>query len=223
MKPHFDPWITTRQDVVSTSFATSWNYAKWYSDKHQNPEDPLKWEYGDSTGWFSYYMFDTVITEMKNAFRHPLNYHIPGMSRRILGLLGLVKKDTSQNFGALNKLQKWIGDITHRIDSTTSTIKILKAKTDIPGNHGAILTYARDDIVIFDMGPGQAYEQRTMVEISSDKPLALAVPLNRVEEYQRKVEGLGLHFQVLAIEAVDYHLSQFPLHQLTSDLKVDHR
>ena len=125
-----------------------------------------------------------------------------------------------ENPSILHKLQRWVGDINSTVDISTSAIEILNTNTDIPANHGAIFTYSRDDIEVFDMGPGRVYEEGTMKEVPPNKPLSLAVPLNKFKEYQRKAQVLGLQFPVLPIEAVDYHFSQFPLPQLTSELKV---
>lgn len=219
LKPHEDTWITTREAIDSTSFATTWPYAKWYADKHQNPNDPLEWNYGDSNEWFSYCMWDTVQTEAKN----PRNYKQlpPLVAKKILKFTGLVKKPTdSQKMSALKKLTQWVSDLTTEVTTDTPVAEILRGQTDIPDNFGAIVTVSRDDVELFDMGPGRVYEERTMSQVPPQKFISLAVPLDRVEEYAAKVAQLGLNFPVLPIEAVDYHMSQFPLKDLTTASKT---
>ncbi len=96
----------------------------------------------------------------------------------------------------------------------------LKAQTDIPGNFGAIVSISRDSVKLFDMGPGRIYEERTKSQIAPSTFKAIAVPLGKVQQYTDIVNQLGLGFPVVSIEAVEYHMSQFSLHELTKGLKV---
>ena len=120
----------------------------------------------------------------------------------------------------MNKLQKWVRDVRSDVTSQTPSIDVLESQTDIPGNHGAILTFAKEDIPLFDMGPGRVYEERSTETATPEQIKALSVPLNRVDEYKEKVKALGLSCPVLPIEAVDYHFSKFPLRELTTEARV---
>ncbi len=224
LKPHHDMWIQGGSGGVdSTSFATAWPYAKWYSDKHQDPNDPLAWEYGDSTEWFQYNMLDTVKRGAQNALLHPsasLRRYGPAIANRIGDALRNTMRDAPSDSRELDKLQQWISDVRSDVTPSTPGIEVLHGSTDIPDNFGAIITINRSDVELFDMGSGGVYEERTQSEVVPNRFRSLSVPLNKVGEYEQKIKQLGLSVPVLPIEAVDYHFSHFPFQELTKSLRA---
>ena len=224
LQPHLDTWIMGKPDVTSTSFASSWSYAKWYADKHQSPENPLKWEYGNSADWFSFFMMDTILHEMHYTMRHPRTVlpHVSDMAKDTVSYLRTMRKSTDEVPNKrIERLQRWISDIRKGdLENNTTPLSILQAQTDIPGNFGAIVTLPADKIALFDMGPGRVYEERTSQEVLPNTFTSIAVPLVQVEAYKEKVKTMGVVVPVLPIEAIEYHMSRFPLPQVTTALRV---
>lgn len=224
LKPHHDTWILGmgKEGVYSTSFATAWPYARWYADKHQSPDVPVLWEYGDANQWFSYYLADTFLTEFKQALRHPRAHakFVPQVASRIRRYIGNMRKSNYTGETEATKGRQWVHDIRHDVSSSTPAIELIRGRTDIPGNFGAMVTVNRKDVELFNMGKGRVYEERTESEVVPNRFASLAVPMEKLAEYRERVRDLHLVFPVLPIEAVDYHFSQFPLRELTSGLRI---
>jgi len=221
LKPHTDPWLLTQGSMQSTSFATVWSYAKFYADAHQAPDDPLQWEYGDGTEWFSYCIVDTGRQEFKRG-RTAGKIRTWGQSKgSLLQTLRtrrqLPERNTPANY---NRLQRWARDIRSDITPQTSTLDVLSGRTNIPGNFSAIITVSEDDVPLAPMEFGGTYEKRAAHTIEPSLFTSLAVPLNRVEEYNAKARGLGYSFPVLSIEAIEYHMSRFPVEELAHAQRI---
>ncbi|HEV7453850.1 MAG TPA: hypothetical protein VGO07_01180 [Candidatus Saccharimonadales bacterium] len=212
LSPHTDPWALTQGSMQSTSFATAWSYAKFYADVYQTPDDPLEWEYGNGADWFSYFIADTAGRTFKKALA-------AGSLRKGLRTL---RKTQEQNVNAngYNRLQRWAFDLRSDITPQTSTLDVICARTDIPGNFGAIITVSEDDMLLAPMGLGGTYEKRAARTVGPEEFISLAVPLNKVDEYSAKVHGLGYSFPVLPTEAVEYHMSHFPIQELAHAQRV---
>lgn len=190
----------------STSLAFSWEYAKWYATMCQDPNRSLAWEYGNRDNWGAYFLYRTLV-DFRNI------KHIPSISKRIgrRTIDKLVGKDRQR---VPNRAHKWISATSREITEDSRLNEILRAKTDIPGNFGAVLTVNESDAPAVKMGPGDAYERRTQSPITSDKFVALSVPLDQVDTYRNITDSLGYKFPVLPIEAVDYHMRKFPFDEI---------
>jgi len=224
LKPHLDPWIMGVESVQSISFATAWSYAKWYADKHQHPTDPLKWEYGDSNLWFSFFMTRTILEEIKEKIKTTSVgakniYSIPG---KLLSYVKNIRQNpqAEQDIVGLNRLQKWITDLRADITTATPPLDIIRMRTDIPGNYGAIVTLPNKDVSLFDMGYGRVYEERSAEQVQATDFTSISVPFNKVEQQKTKLDSLGLRLPVLATEAIEYHMSKFKFPQVTYELSV---
>lgn len=193
--------------MMSTSLAPSWEYAKWYAAMCQDPETPLKWEYGSRDHWGSFFLYRTLVD--KGNIKH-----IPTITKRIGG------RFTAKLFGQEREKQngralKWLSATTSSLPENAKIQDILKAKTDISGNFGGILTIRKEDAPRIEQGPGDAYEYRTSARITPDKFVALSVPIDQVDTYRNVIHALGHTFPVLPMEAVDLHMSQFSFRELT--------
>ncbi len=209
--PHLDVWNSTPGGYLSTSLATVWSYAKVYADFHQRSDDPLLWQYGDKADWLSYIMGATVWEHLKDNVKSP---------RQVLHRFSRVREFAkgNKNTGDLSRLQKWVQDV-RKSRPTDRTKVIFHAHTDIPGNFGAVFTIDSAKVAIAPKGPG-VYEVRTVEPIKGSDFLSLAVPMNRLEEYQEKTRELGHSFPVLPMEAVDFHVSKFPFNEVTVNRKI---
>lgn len=211
LRPHADPWALTEGSPLSVSFATVWSYARFYAEAHQILDSPLEWEYGDRAGWFSYCIVGTARQSFGTA-----------LSASNLRTLGRPKQElrTLHAKRGYSRLQCWALDVRRDVTPQTSMIDVICGQTDIPGNFGAIITVSKDDVPLAPMGLGGTYEKRAGRPIRPDEFTSLAVPLNKVEEYAAKVHGLGYSFPVLSIEAVEYHISRFPIQELVQAQRV---
>jgi hypothetical protein len=207
LKPHTDPWALTQGSTQSISFATVWSYGKFYAGVYQSPVDPLEWEYGNRVAWFAYCIVDTALQSLRKTRSIGLE-----MLRQLRG--------KSVDANRYNRLQRWALDVRSDITPQTSMIDVISGQTDIPGNFGAIITVSEDDVPLAPMPLGGTYEKRAARPIGPAEFISLAVPLNRVEEYTAKVQGLGYSFPVLPIEAVEYHMSQFGVEELAHAQRV---
>ncbi|MGH7157470.1 MAG: hypothetical protein ACREGD_00100 [Candidatus Saccharimonadales bacterium] len=206
LTPHADPWAVTEGSPLSVSFATVWSYARFYAEAHQTPDDPLEWEYGNRTGWFSYCIVGTARQSLGTAL----------LASNILKL-GRPKQELRTLHATNNgysRLQRWALDLRRDVTPQTSMIDVICGQTDIPGNFGAIITVSEDDVPLAPMGLGGTYEKRAARPVRPEEFTSLAVPLNKVEEYAAKVHRLGYSFPVLSIEVVEYHMSHFPIQEL---------
>ncbi len=169
-------------------------------------------------------MIDTIRRELRDALLHPgkTSKALLKVPKRVGRILRNVRKQSEfESTGATSaRLQAWISDIRDDVDSTTSATDILRGQTTIPNNYGTIITMTRDNVELFDMGPGRVYEERTKMPVLPQAFTSIAVPLNKVATETQRVHALGLDFPVLPIEAVDYHLSKFPLSELTTATRV---
>lgn len=212
LTPHTDPWALTEGSAQSVSFATAWSYAKYYADVYQLPADPLAWEYGNRAAWFSYFIVDTAKQTLKKAQfldilkRRPRKNH--------------PKRKHDVSIKDYSRLQRWALDVRRDITPQTSAIDIICGRTDITDNFGAILVMSEDDVRLATMRLGGTYEKRAARSVKPTKFMALAVPLNKVEEYTAKVRRLGYSFPVLAVEVVEYHMSRFSTQELTRAQRV---
>ena len=205
LRPHADAWALTEGSALSVSFATVWSYARFYAEAHQPPDDGLAWVHGDRVGWFSYCIVGTARQSLGTALLAS-NLHALGRPKKELRPV-----HTSNGY---SRLQRWALDIRRDVTPQTSMIDVIRGRTDIPGNFGAIITVSEKDVPLAPMGLGGTYEKRAARPIRPDEFTSLAVPLNKVGEYAAKVHKLGYSFPVLPIEAVEYHLSHFPLREL---------
>jgi hypothetical protein len=222
LQPHTDLWSLTHDSMQSTSFATSWPYAKYYADMHQSPSDPLQWEYGAHDEWFSYFMVDTVRQGFKKARAAGSLQKSAQPRTRLRTALGALRDKRQQNVSTdgYNRLQRWARDVRSDVTPQTSMLDVLHGQTDIPGNFGAIITVSEEDVPLAPMGPGGTYEKRAIQPVMPQQFTSLAVPLNKVAEYSARVHGLGYTFPVLPIEAVEYHMSHYPIEELAHKQRV---
>ncbi|HUD10794.1 MAG TPA: hypothetical protein VMS08_00165 [Candidatus Saccharimonadia bacterium] len=220
LSPHTDPWALTQGSMQSTSFATAWSYTKYYADVHQMPDDPLEWEYGNRVDWFSYFIVDTAWQSFKEA-------RAAGKTRRLGQPKGSLRQELRTlrqtreqdiNANGYNRLQRWA--FRSDIAPQTSTRDVICGRTDIPGNFGTIITVSEDDVPLAPMGLGGTYEKRSARPVEPREFTSLAVPLDKVEENTTKVHDLGCSFPVLPIEAVEYHMSHFPIQELAHAQRV---
>ena len=222
LKPHTDPWTLTEGSMQSVSFATAWSYARFYAEAHQTPDDPLEWEYGNRVGWFAYCIVGTARQSFGTAVlagkARMLGQSKDGQQKELRTLRSKRKQNTTVN--GYSPLQCWALDVRSDISLQTSALDVICGQTDIPGNFGAIITVSEADVPLAPMGLGGTYEKRAARPVVPREFTSLAVPLNKVEEYISKVHGLGYSFPVLPIEAVDYHMSHFPIRGLTHAQRV---
>lgn len=205
LRPHADAWALTEGSVLSVSFATAWSYARFYAEAHQPPDNPLVWVYGKGVGWFSYCIVGTA--------RQSLGTALLASNLRALGRPKQELRTPRTNNG-YSRLQRWALDVRRDITLRTSITDVISGRTDIAGNFGAIITVSEKDVPLSPMGLGGTYEKRAARPIRPDEFASLAVPLNKVEEYAAKVRQLGYSFPVLPMEAVEYHMSHFPIQEL---------
>ena len=212
LSPHPDPWALTEGSMQSTSFATAWSYAKFYADVYQTPDEPLEWECGSGADWFSYCIVGTARQTLKKALA----------TGSLLQELRALRQTREQNVSAnsYNRLQRWALDVRSDITPQTSVVDVINGRTDIPGNFGAIITVSEDDVPLAPMGLGGTYEKRAARPVRPGEFTSLAVPLNKVEEYATKIHNLGYVFPVLPIEAIEYHMSHFPIQELAHAQRV---
>lgn len=205
LKPHLDQ-IGIRKPMVSTSLAYSWEYAKWFATMQQDPNEPLRWEYGDRDAWGSFFRFKNY-TDASNL------RHIAPMAKRMVSERLIKKIDNKQSdFPASHK---WISATTSQVPPEATGMEILKAKTDLPGNFGAVITIDGNSVnANSGWGFGDAYEARTFEDIEPGNFVALAVPLRQVDTYMDVVQDLNYKFPVLPLEAVDLHMSRFALEEV---------
>ncbi len=213
LSPHTDPWALTNGSRQSTSFATAWSYAKFYADMHQASDDPLEWEYGNAADWFSYFIADTFRQTFDKA-------RATGRLRQEFRTLRQQTREQNVNTGGYSRLQRWALDVRRDVTPQTSMLDVISGRTDIAGNFSAIITVSEDDVPLAPMGLGGTYEKRAARPVEPGEFTSLAVPLNKVQEYTAKVRGLGYSFPVLPIEAVEYHMSRFPIQELTHAQRV---
>jgi hypothetical protein len=212
LRPHTDAWALTEGSPQSVSFATVWSYARFYAEAHQTPDNPLRWKYGNRAGWFSYCIVGTARQTFGTALLLR-NARRPSRS----------KQESTRLYTANNgysRLQLWALDVRHDVTPKTSIIDVICGQTDIPGNFGAIITASEHDVPLAPMGLGGTYEKRSARPVNPEEFTSLAVPLNKVEEYAAKVRDLGYSFPVLPIEAVEYHMSHFPIRELAHAQRV---
>jgi hypothetical protein len=219
LRPHTDPWALTKGSRLSVSFATVWPYARFYAEAHQTSDNPLEWEYGNRVGWFSYCIVGTArqsfgTARLVRSLGRPI-----GSLRQELRTLRPTRKQKATINGC-NRLQRWALDIRSDITPQTPKLDVICGQTDISGNFGAIITVSEDEVPLESMGLGGTYEKRAARAIEPREFASLAVPLNKVEEYTAKVHHLGYSFPVLPIEAVEYHLSHFPIQELAHTQRV---
>jgi hypothetical protein len=210
LRPHTDPWALTEGSPQSVSFATVWSYARFYAEAHQTPDNPLEWEYGNRTGWFSYCIVGTARQTLGTALLAG-NVHTPSRPKPAR------EQNTTNGY---SRLQRWALDVRGDITSQTSIIDVICGQTDITNNFGAIITVSEDDVPLAPMELGGTYEKRAARPVMPTEFTSLAVPLNKVEEYTARVRRLGYSFPVLPIEAVEYHLSKFPIQELAHAQRV---
>ena len=222
LKPHIDPWALTEGSTQSVSFATVWCYARFYAEAHQTPDNPLEWEFGNRAGWFSYCIVGTVQQSFGTG-RLARNVRTLGRPKDSLRQeLRTLRQTRKQNTPTNNysRLQRSALDVRSNVTPQTSMIDVICGQTDIPGNFAAIITVSENDVPLTPMGLGGTYEKRTARPVEPREFTSLAVPLNKVEEYATKVRDLGYSFPVLPIEAVEYHMSHFPVQELAHAQRV---
>jgi hypothetical protein len=218
LRPHADPWALTEGSTLSVSFATVWPYARFYAEAHQAPDDPLAWKYGNRVGWFSYCIVGTARQSFGTALLAS-NVRALGQPKQELRTASPTREQNTANNG-YSRLQRWALDVRSDVTPQTSKLDVIRGQTDIPGNFGAIITVSEDDVPLVPMGLGGTYEKRTARSVEPKEFTSLAVPLNKVDEYAAKVYDLGYSFPVLPIEAVEYHMSHFPIQELALAQRV---
>lgn len=218
LRPHADPWALTEGSMLSVSFATVWSYARFYAEAHQTPGSSLEWEYGNRVGWFSYCIVGTARQSFGTALLAS-NLRTLGRPKRELRTIRQIREQNVSANG-YNRLQRWALDVRSDITPQVSIMEVIYGRTDIPGNFGAIITVSEDDVPLAPMGLGGTYEKRSARPVEPRKFTSLAVPLNKVGEYTAKVHDLGYSFPVLPIEAIEYHMSHFPIQELAHEQRV---
>jgi hypothetical protein len=218
LRPHTDPWALTEGSTQSVSFATAWSYARFYAEAHQPPDNPLTWEYGNRVGWFSYCIVGTARQSLGTALLASNLRTLTQPKHESRGFRPIREQNATKN--DYGRLQRWALDVRSDITPQTSKLDVICGRTDISGNFGVIVTVSEDDVPLTSMELGGTYEKRSACPVKPWEFTSLAVPLSKVEEYAIKVHDLGYSFPVLPIEAIEYHMSHFPMQELAQAQRV---
>lgn len=187
------PHVDSRWGVASTSFTTAWPYARYYASGFQQPDEPLAWEYGKGADWHDFYLRDTIKRTARYSALHPI--------------------------ATVAKYAPLIPSRAARAISKVRANRRTTERTEKPGDFGIVVAVGKEDVVPINVGKA-VYEVRTGTRVTPDKFRSIAVPLDRLAEYEERAKQLGLAVPVLPIEAVDYHFSRFPVREVTKNLRL---
>ncbi len=207
---HQDPWLPTGE-VQSASFAVSYFYAKWYSDKYTGTDTTLEYKFGDTLDWFLYYMKDTMYQEFREVISGERQFDVTQLYQR--------KKESDSLY--TNKLYHWIASLRHDASENTSMINILQQPTDITDNWGAVLCFDRKAIQTFQMSFGDTHEVRTDKPVSPDFIKALGVPRQHLGTARDLLAAAGRNIPLFALECADMHLVDFDFTNLIRRVEKD--
>lgn len=204
LEPRLDIWVPTPASHPTVSLTHQRFYARWYADKH-NFND-LEWSFGDPLNWSSSFV-------VKNIGKVS---HIPYIA---LLMKNQVKRKKG---GLLGAVHDWVGDARDDVDGRTGYQEALKTKSTIPGNYGITLVMDDSSVENYDFPLLHRTEVRTLHAIPPKSLKAIEVPLKQVQETEEKIRGvLSLDIPVIPTECVDYHMSKFPMRELTRIDKKD--
>lgn len=199
LQPHRDVWVPTPASEPTVSLTRQRFYARWYADKYN--KQGLLWSYGNTKDWAS--MF--VVKNISNLLE------IPYIA---LLLRSQVKKGSTG--GLLGSVHNWVSDARNDITSRTNYVDALLAKSTIPGNFGTIFVLKETDVPTYDFPLLRKTEQRSLDPVLPKSIVAIEVPLRYSSVVNALLAKAGQsHIRVLPTECVDYHMSKFPLDELT--------
>ncbi len=201
LQPKDDIWVPTPANQPTISLTHQRFYARWYADKHNY--QPLLWSYGDTTDWASMFIVKNISQLLDIPYIATL-------------LLKFQIKKNSEN-GLLGSVHNWVGDVRDDISPRTSYLEALKTRSTISGNFGTVFAVQEKDVSTYDFPLLQRTELRTLNPISPESISAVEVPLRKLKVVNELLGENNLTWiKVLPTECVDYHLSTFPLTELTN-------
>lgn len=198
LQPKPDIWVPTPASLPTVSLTHQRFYARWYADKHNT--DDLLWHYGESTDWASLFVISNI-TQWQDIIY-------------VAFLLRPLTKNTTG--GLLGAAHRWVGDARNDISTKTSYTEALRSRSTIPNNYGTIFASKEDCVLTYDFPLLRRTEKRSLTPIHPESISIVEAPLKHIAEVDSLLEEYQIGWiKTLPIECVDYHLSRFPLEELT--------
>ncbi len=222
INPHPDNWLPNKDHVETTSLAPAFMYAKWYASTHNSTETTLSYEFGKPFNWFMHYIYDTVssgpryMKERRNSKSPFFDY-----AKESIGLLKRLKGTRTKREDEMHNLQRWHRSINSTGNSETELMDILTGHSDIPNNYGAILGIDKQKVKpVEDISYFGLHEIRTDQSIKPDNICFIITPYKFCEDAKNIAKSNNIDTLILPQECVEYHLTKFPLAELTDNLRT---